>query len=159
VCPCGRRLRFLTTRVIAGAKPANSPHKLTKTAEPWLGGGAAFGRLRTARGRHVGCTSLPPLRISRGSRRAARGGRRGGRFLQLRVSTLARLRDCTGGEISPHCFREQPRGPRRWLDRWVGASFSRSLGSRYFLTYELAPFVTLTPLMVSPVLPLMACGA
>src|ERR1051325_1043427 len=51
----------------------NCPHKLTKTADPWLGGGAAFGRLRTARGRHVGCSSLPPLRVSRGSRRAARG--------------------------------------------------------------------------------------
>src|ERR1051326_1224970 len=68
--------------------PANCPHKLTKTAEPWLGGGAAFGRLRTARGRHVGCSSLPPSHVSRGSRRAAGGGRRGGRLLQLRVSTL-----------------------------------------------------------------------
>src|ERR1044071_6611691 len=53
--------------------PPNCPHKLTKTAEPWLGGGAAFGRLRTARGRHGGCISLPPLHVSRGSRRAARG--------------------------------------------------------------------------------------
>jgi hypothetical protein len=26
--------------------PPNYPHKLTKTAEPWLGGGAAFGRLQ-----------------------------------------------------------------------------------------------------------------
>ena len=51
--------------------PANCPHKLTKTAEPWLGGGAASGRLRTARGRHVGCTWLLPLRVSRRSRRAA----------------------------------------------------------------------------------------
>ena len=68
----------------------NYPHKLTKAAEPWLGGGAALGRLRTARGRHVGCSSLPPLHVSRGSRRAARGGRQGGRLLQLRVSTLAR---------------------------------------------------------------------
>jgi hypothetical protein len=24
----------------------NNPHKLTKAAEPWLGGGAAFGRLQ-----------------------------------------------------------------------------------------------------------------
>ena len=52
-------------------KPANYPHKLTKTAEPWLGGGAAFRRIRTARPRHVGCSSLLPLRVSCGSRRAA----------------------------------------------------------------------------------------
>src|ERR1051325_632580 len=59
----------------------NCPHKLTKPADPWLGGGAAFGRLRTARGRHVGCSSLPPLRGSGGRRRAARGGAgRGGGF-------------------------------------------------------------------------------
>src|ERR1051325_7601359 len=72
----------------AAQRPPNCPHKLTKTAEPWLGGGAAFGRLRTARPRHVGCCSPPPLRVSRGSRRAASGGRHGRRFLQLRVITL-----------------------------------------------------------------------
>jgi hypothetical protein len=27
-------------------RPSNYPHKLTKAAEPWLGGGAAFGRLQ-----------------------------------------------------------------------------------------------------------------
>jgi len=27
-------------------KPPNDSHKLTKAAEPWLGGGAAFGRLQ-----------------------------------------------------------------------------------------------------------------
>src|ERR1043165_8394308 len=47
---------------------SNCPHKLTKTAEPWLGGGAAFGRLRTARTRHGGWRSLLPLRVSRGRR-------------------------------------------------------------------------------------------
>jgi len=66
----------------------NDPHKLTKAAERWLGGGAASGRLRTARGRHVGCFWLRPLRVRRRSRRAARGGRHGGRLLQLRVIAL-----------------------------------------------------------------------
>ena len=72
--------------------PPNSPHKLTKTAEPWLGGEPPRAA-RTARPRHVGCSSLLPLRISRGSRRAAPGGRRGGRLLQLRVSTLGGLHE------------------------------------------------------------------
>ena len=38
---------FITRAQIAQKrhKPANYPHKLAKTAEPWLGGGAAFGRL------------------------------------------------------------------------------------------------------------------
>ena len=57
-----------------------------------------MGRLRTARGRHVGCRSLPPLHVSRGSRRAAQWGRHGGRFLQLRVSTLGRP---TRGRVIP----------------------------------------------------------
>ena len=69
-------------------KPPNCPHKLTKTAEPWLGGEPPRAA-RTARGRHAGCSSLLPLHVSRGSRRAAQGGRHGGRFLQLRVSLLA----------------------------------------------------------------------
>ena len=66
------RLKFSREAQKSMSRP-NCPHKLTKTAEPWLGGGAAFGRLRTARGRHVGCTSLLLLHVSRGSRRAARG--------------------------------------------------------------------------------------
>src|ERR1044071_8083933 len=89
-----KRSRFtVKARGCAKQDPPNCPHKLTKTAEPWLGGGAAFGRLRTARGRHVGCSSLLLLHVSGGSRRAARGGRHGGRFLQLRVTTLGRSRD------------------------------------------------------------------
>jgi hypothetical protein len=68
----------------------NYPHKLTKTAEPWLGGGAASGgselraRVTSAAVRSCHCM------FSRGSRRAAFRGRRARRFLQLRVSTLAR---------------------------------------------------------------------
>src|SRR4029079_3051527 len=33
----------VTLPIVRG--PSNYPHKLTKAAEPWLGGGAAFGRL------------------------------------------------------------------------------------------------------------------
>src|ERR1051325_9581163 len=72
----------------AAQRPPNCPHKLTKTADPWLGGGPPCGRRQPPRPRHVGCSSLPPLRVSRGSRRAASGGRHGRRFLQLRVITL-----------------------------------------------------------------------
>src|ERR1051325_11410675 len=67
----------------------NNPHKLTKAAERWLGGGAAFGRLRTAR-RHGGCTSLPPRRASVAAATIPLRGRRGRRALQLRVITLGR---------------------------------------------------------------------
>ena len=42
--------------------PANCPHKLTKTAEPWLGGGAALGGSEL----HAGVTSAAV-----GSRRCA----------------------------------------------------------------------------------------
>jgi hypothetical protein len=70
--------------------PPNYPHKLTKTAEPWLGGGAAFRRLRTARPRHVGCSSLLPLPVLVAAVGAPlQGSRHGGRLLQLRVNTLA----------------------------------------------------------------------
>src|SRR4029079_6295601 len=34
----------VTLPIVRG--PSNYPHKLTKAAEPWLGGGAAFGRLQ-----------------------------------------------------------------------------------------------------------------
>jgi hypothetical protein len=123
---------------------ANCPHKLTKTAEPWLGGGAAFGRLRTARGRHVGCSSLPPLHVSRGSRRAAQGGRNGRRLLQLRVSTLARpiyntwakdsvSRGCDGMRNGP-----TPVEPRRppYVSRRKRKSFRMLLVVCYRLTVE-----------------------
>ncbi len=62
--------------------PANCPHKLTKTAEPWLGGEPPRAA-RTARGRHAGCSSLQLLRISRGSRRAAREAGMEGGFCSL----------------------------------------------------------------------------
>ena len=47
----------------AEACPAQRSSQAAKAAERWLGGGAAFGRLRTAR-RHGGCTSLPPRQAS-----------------------------------------------------------------------------------------------
>jgi hypothetical protein len=37
--------RYFLHQTLALVRP-NCPHKLTKTAEPWLGGGAAFGRLQ-----------------------------------------------------------------------------------------------------------------
>ena len=49
----------------------NCPDKLTKAAEPWLGGGAAFGRLQLHARVTSAASSLLPLRVSRGSRRAA----------------------------------------------------------------------------------------
>jgi len=54
----------------SGKWAPNDPHKLTKAAERWLGGGAAVGGSNCTR-RHVGCISLRPLRVCRGSRRAA----------------------------------------------------------------------------------------
>ena len=63
--------------------PPIFPHKLTKAAEPWLGGGAAFGRLQLhARGTSA-AISLLPLRVGRGSRRAAAEGRRSGGLCSL----------------------------------------------------------------------------
>jgi hypothetical protein len=53
---------------------ANCPHKLTKAAGPLARRRSRLGRLRTARTRHVGCSSLLPLRVGRGSRRAAPRG-------------------------------------------------------------------------------------
>jgi hypothetical protein len=78
------------------AVPANCPHKLTKTAEPWLGGEAALGGFElhagvtsaAVRSRHcmlVAAAAAPP-----------KGGRHGGRCLQLRVITL-------GGECLQSC--------------------------------------------------------
>ena len=71
----------------------NCPHKLTKAAEPWLGGGAAFGRLQLHARVTSAASSLLPLRVGRGSRRAPNWGRRGRRLLQLRVITLGGLRE------------------------------------------------------------------
>ena len=83
-------LCFITRPQIAQKchKPANYPHKLTKTAEPWLGGGAALSGSEL----HAGVTSAA-LRSSRCALVAAAaappvGGRRGGRLLQLRVIAL-----------------------------------------------------------------------
>src|ERR1043165_9307184 len=85
-------LCFITRPQIAQKchKPANYPHKLTKTAEPWLGGGAALSGSEL----HAGVTSAA-LRSSRCALVAAaaappEGGRHGGRSLQLRVIALAR---------------------------------------------------------------------
>src|ERR1044071_3021684 len=77
-------------------KLPNCPHKLTKTAEPWLGGGAPLGRLQLParvtsaadRSCHFVLVAAAVVPLSR--------GRRGGRFLQLRVITLARPNDRVG---------------------------------------------------------------
>jgi len=75
-------------------KPPNCPHKLTKAAEPWLGGGAALGRLQlharvtsaAVRSCHFVLVAAAVVPLSR--------GRRGGRSLQLRVIALdAQTRD------------------------------------------------------------------
>ena len=66
----------------------NYPHKLTKTAEPWLGGGAALGgselhsRVTSAavRSRHFVLVAAAAVPLP--------GGRHGRRLLQLRVSAL-----------------------------------------------------------------------
>src|ERR1043165_2972685 len=88
-------LCFITRPQIAQKchKPANYPHKLTKTAEPWLGGGAALSGSEL----HAGVTSAA-LRSSRCALVAAaaappEGGRHGGRSLQLRVSALGAPRE------------------------------------------------------------------
>jgi hypothetical protein len=65
------------------ARRANDPHKLTKAAGPLARRRSRLGRLRTARTRHVGCSSLLPLRVSRGSRRAAPGAGVVGGFCRL----------------------------------------------------------------------------
>src|ERR1051325_4331132 len=66
----------------------NCPHKLTKTAEPWLGGGAALSGSEL----HAAVTSAA-VRSRRGALVAAAaapsvGGRHGRRSLQLRVIAL-----------------------------------------------------------------------
>ena len=66
----------------------NCPHKLTKAAEPWLGGGAASGgselhaRVTSAavRSCHFVLVAAAAAPLS--------CGRHGGRLLQLRVSAL-----------------------------------------------------------------------
>jgi len=66
------------------ARP-NCPHKLTKAAEPWLGGGAALGRLQlharvtAAAVRSCHCVLVAAAAVP------LPGGRHGRRLLQLRV--------------------------------------------------------------------------
>ena len=95
---------------------ANCPHKLTKTAEPWLGGGAASGGSELhARGTSAAVRSCHCV-VSRGSRRAASGGRQGRRLLQLRVSTLGRLSeqcDITSANMRIRRKRHAPPSLRR----------------------------------------------
>jgi hypothetical protein len=68
--------------------PSNCPHKLTKAAGPLARRRSRLGgsELR-ARGTSAAILLLP-LRVGRGSRRAASRGRHVRRLLQLRVSTL-----------------------------------------------------------------------
>src|ERR1043165_5673926 len=58
-----RTFRQPDQKTVQITKLANYPHKLTKTAEPWLGGGAALGGSELqARGTSA-AISLPPLRV------------------------------------------------------------------------------------------------
>ena len=73
--------------------PANYPHKLTKTAEPWLGGGAASGGSELhARVTSAAVRSCHFVLVAAAAAPLF-GGRDGGRSLQLRVSALAGLRE------------------------------------------------------------------
>ena len=71
----------------------NYPHKLTKTAEPWLGGGAALGgselhaRVTSAAVRFRHCVLVAAAAAP------LQGGRHGRRLLQLRVIALGRLHE------------------------------------------------------------------
>ena len=87
------RLHFekVDTAEIPGVEmPPNYPHKLTKTAEPWLGGGAALGGSELhARVTSAAVRSATPLLVAAAAAPLP-GGRRGRRLLQLRVSALGR---------------------------------------------------------------------
>src|ERR1043166_7470363 len=91
---------------------ANCPHKLTKAAGPLARRPSRLGRLELhARGTSA-ASSLLPLRVGRGSRRAAPSGRHVRRLLQLRVSTLGR-RNCLSKGLPSSCaqaeaFHRQP---------------------------------------------------
>jgi hypothetical protein len=69
-------------------KPANCPHKLTKTAEPWLGGGAALSGSEL----HAAVTSAAVrsryCMLVAAAAAPSVGDRHGRRSLQLRVSSL-----------------------------------------------------------------------
>src|ERR1051325_5943607 len=68
----------------------NCPHKLTKTAEPWVGGGAALGGSNcTPASRRLPVRSCHCVLVAAGAAPLS-SGRRGGRLLQLRVITLGR---------------------------------------------------------------------
>src|ERR1051326_6498023 len=84
----------------------NCPHKRTKTAEPWLGGGAAVG------GSELHARGTPSAVRSRHCGLVAAGagplpeGRGGGGLLQLRVITLGRWRELrTSLKHEPHDLR------------------------------------------------------
>jgi len=74
------------------SNPPNYPHKLTKAAERWLGGGAASGGSEL---HGVTPAALRSLRITRQSRRlpCRSAARRLRRLLQLRVGVRRTARD------------------------------------------------------------------
>jgi hypothetical protein len=68
----------------------NCPHKLTKTAEPWLGGEPPLGGSNcTPASRRLQFAPATAFLVAAAAAPLP-GGRHGGRLLQLRVSTLAR---------------------------------------------------------------------
>ena len=72
---------------------ANYPHKLTKTAEPWLGGGAASGGSNcTPASRRLPVRSCHCVLVAAAAALLF-WGRHGERLLQLRVSALGALRE------------------------------------------------------------------
>ena len=74
----------------------NYPHKLTKSAEPWLGGGAALGGSELhARGTSAAVRSRYCVLVAAAAAPLA-GGPHGRRLLQLRVSALGAQNDSRG---------------------------------------------------------------
>src|ERR1041385_2938137 len=85
-------LAFVSNAELQSIVPANCPHKLTKSRRAAGPAAEPPRAARTAR-RHGGRTSLPPMLVqSRRPPRRSDAGAEGG-FLQLRVSTLAGLRE------------------------------------------------------------------
>src|ERR1051326_2654451 len=74
--------------------PANCPHKLTKTAVPWLGGGATSGASELRAGVTSAAVRFRYCMLVAAAAAPPEGGRHGGRLLQLRVITLGGRTGC-----------------------------------------------------------------
>jgi len=115
--PAWRAVRKTLLRVSSREKPANCPHKLTKAAEPWLGGGAAFGQLQLharvtpAADRSCRCALVVAAAVP------LSGRGHGWRPLQLRVITLAGSPDSNIGLSSSPCRSVLVGFPRQAVPR------------------------------------------